>query len=103
MAKGFILVDVPETCLDCRFCSEIHEGIEACCELEDNPEDNELMRDIDMSYTQGKPDWCPIRQFPEKKEPSRFPISPNLPWEYTDYEKGWNDCLKYLEGKDGYL
>lgn len=103
MTKGFILVDVPETCLDCRFCSEVHEGIEACCELEDNPEDNELMRDIDVSYTQGKPDWCPIRKFPEKKEPSQFPISPILPWQHTDYEKGWNNCLDYLEGKYGNL
>ena len=34
MEKGFVLVDIPETCLDCRFCREIDEGIEACCELE---------------------------------------------------------------------
>ena len=94
MAKGFILVDVPEKCLDCC-CSE-SDNKNLYCKL--NKKDNE-----DYVLRGTKPDWCPIRQFPEKKEPSRFPISPNLPWEYTDYEKGWNDCLKYLEGKDGYL
>ena len=65
MEKGFVIVDIPETCLDCRFCREIDEGIEACCELELDPTDNELIREIDVSYTQEKPDWCPIRKFPE--------------------------------------
>lgn len=65
MEKGFVLVDIPETCLDCRFCREIDEGIEACCELELDPTDNELIREIDVIYTQEKPDWCPIRKFPE--------------------------------------
>lgn len=56
-----------------------------------------------MSYPQNKPDWCPIRELPECKEPTKFPFSPGMPWEYTEYEQGWNDCLKYLEGKDGDL
>lgn len=31
-----LIFDMPETCLDCRFCREINEGIEACCEVMDN-------------------------------------------------------------------
>lgn len=103
MEKGFILVDVPETCLECRFCVELHEGIQACCVLVNNQNNHDEFKEIDVSYTQGKPKWCPIRQFPEKKEPSKFPISPILPWQHTDYEKGWNHCLDYLEGKYGNL
>lgn len=103
MAKGFILVDVPENCLDCRFCVEVHEGIEAYCALVNNPDNHEEFKEIEVSYPQDKPDWCPIRKFPEKKEPSQLPISPILPWQHTDYEKGWNHCLDYLEGKYGNL
>lgn len=103
MEKGFILVDVPEACIDCRFCREISEGIEAYCELEDDLENNELVREIDVSYPQEKPNWCPIREFPERKEPLEFPFPPGSPFANVGYEKGWNDCLDYLEGKDGYL
>ena len=78
MSKGFILVDIPETCLDCRFCFEIHEGIEACCDISDSPNDPNLMREIDVSYPNEKPNWCPIRQLPKKDG---------------------IHCLDYLEGK----
>lgn len=97
MSKGYILVDVPERCMDCRFCSEVLEGIASCCELEDDLEDDESLKEIDVDYTQTKPDWCPVRELPEKKEPTQFPISPLLPWQYTDYDKGWNDCIKQME------
>lgn len=103
MTKGFILVDVPETCLDCRFCVEVHEGIEAYCALKNNSCNHDEFKEIDVSYPQNKPDWCPIRELPECKEPTKFPFSPGMPWEYTEYEQGWNDCLKYLEEKDGDL
>lgn len=33
MSKGYIEVDNPDTCLDCKFCREIKEGSEACCEI----------------------------------------------------------------------
>ena len=91
MKKGFILVDIPETCLDCRFCREIDEGIEACCELELNPTDNELIREIDVSYTQEKPDWCPIRNFPEN-DTKNYHSDEYL----SRYADGWNTCISCL-------
>lgn len=96
MTKGYILVDVPKTCLDCRFCSEVHEGIEACCELEDNPEDNELMRDIDVSYTQGKPEWCPIQTWisvTEKKPSNKDEV-------YVTLRDGSRDICWYVKEFD---
>ena len=56
MTKGFILVDVPETCLDCRFCVEVHEGIEAYCALKNNSYNHDEFKEIDVSYPQNKPD-----------------------------------------------
>lgn len=72
MEKGFILVDVPETCLDCRFCVELHEGIQACCVLVNNQNNHNEFKEIDVSYTQGKPDWCPIQTWisATKQKPS---------------------------------
>lgn len=68
MSKSILVIDTPETCLDCRFCRELHEGIEACCELSDEPNDKELCRMIEVDYCQEKPDWCPFLDLPEKKE-----------------------------------
>ena len=104
MAKGFILVDMPENCLNCIFCRETHEGIEACCELEDNPKDDRLIRDIDVNYTQDKPDWCPIRELPKRKKPMTIgTLSPMIKEQYYEFDSGYNACLDYMEGKDGNL
>ena len=51
MGKGYILVNVPDKCMDCRFCGEVLEGIVACCELEDDPKDDELIREIDVNLS----------------------------------------------------
>ena len=66
MSKSILVIDTPETCLDCRFCRELHEGIEACCELSDEPDDKGLCKMIDIDYCQEKPYWCPLRDFPKK-------------------------------------
>ena len=49
MSKAALIVDMPESCLDCRFCREIDEGYntEACCEVMDEPNDNTICRMID--------------------------------------------------------
>lgn len=67
MNKSILVIDTPETCLDCRFCRELHEGIEACCEISDEPDDKELCRMIETDYCQEKPDWCPLRDLPKRK------------------------------------
>lgn len=95
MSKGYILVNVPERCSMCRYMYRTNEDY-CFCKAEGRGFDyqvNEFMQ----SKPKGKPDWCPIRELPEKKEPTQFPISPFLPWQYTDYDKGWNDCIKQME------
>ena len=90
MAKAVLVMDMPEACCDCRFCRELHEGVEACCELEDEPNDNTKCRMID-DYCYNKPDWCPLRELPEKmkvfgKYPQPDGITPSC-------KVGWNACL----------
>lgn len=101
MAKGYVLIDkIPETCIDCRFCREISEGIEAYCELENSPEDDELIREIDVSYPQDKPNWCPIHKLPNRKQPEKFTISPLIKEQYTEFNRGWNACLDEILNKN---
>lgn len=95
MSKSILVIDTPETCLDCKFCREIQEGIEACCELSDEPNDKEICRMIDVGYCQEKPDWCPLKDMPEKRYH-------NLPdCRLKVYDSGWNDCIdEILKGDD---
>ena len=85
MSSGFILVDIPDTCLDCRFCVELHEGIEACCVLINNPKNRDEFREIDVSYPQEKPN---------KKTLYAEIGDRALGWEFN---VGWNSCIDYLE------
>ena len=93
MSKAILVLDMPGTCCDCNFCREIQEGIEACCELMDEPNDNTLCRIVDSEngYCQGKPNWCPLKELPERRKYNE---------EYFNGDvKGWNDCLKTILGE----
>ena len=91
MAKAVLIMNMPRNCSDCIFCRELHEGVEACCKLEDEPNDNTLYRMID-DYCRHKPDWCPLRELPEKKEELSVEE-----YEFGGLGKaftsGWNACL----------
>lgn len=101
MSKSILVMDTPEACLDCQFCREIQEGIEACCELSDEPNDKELCRMIDVGYCQEKPDWCPFRDLPEKKEVRNFCLGEG-DCEQKGYQKGFNSCIdEILKGANG--
>ncbi len=91
MSKGYILVDMPEKCSQCNFWfGKATVPVEYRC----------MAKQRQLENLTGKPDWCPIRGLPEKKEPTQFPISPLLPWQYTEYDKGWNDCIEKMEEID---
>ncbi len=101
MAKGYILVEeVHETCVDCRFCIELNEGIEAYCGLKNNQDNHDEFKEIDVSYPQDKPDWCPIHKLPNRKQPEKFTISPLIKEQYTEFNRGWNACLDKLSNKN---
>lgn len=101
MAKGFILVDIPKTCLDCGFCIEMHEGIEAYCALKNNSCNHDKFKEIDVSYPQEKPDWCPIWVLRERKKPIALRVSPLIKEQYSEFDRGCNACLNRLEGHNG--
>ena len=84
MAKAVLVMNMPEYCTDCP-CSFFER---------DNPILN-LICGVTQedAYNVGKPDWCPLRELPEKKE-TVYPQEcyDNSYWS-DEMRAGWNNCL----------
>ena len=72
MGKSVWVIDTPDTCENCDFLWWCHRYEEA------------VIMDT-------KPDWCPLKQLPEKLEGNDF-----IYYQWGDYEDGWNHCIDCL-------
>lgn len=86
--KGYILVDIPKDCYECDF--EVYDEI-----MEENycaaygSENGRMF----MSSCNGRPDWCPIREEPER----RFEwVGTTDPEDWLGY--GYNLCMDDILG-----
>lgn len=84
MPKAVLIMDMPERCADCPLRNSSHaKNSYVCCYL--------TLKDIsETDYYDKKPDWCPLRELPEKK--------PELKSGYENLstsirQVGWNACL----------
>ena len=88
MPKAVLVMDMPESCKKCVFC----RGLNAC-KLNKYLVGDRIctIYTVDKQIMEGgKPDWCPLRELPEKM--------PDLEHGYENVEKsitrtGWNACL----------
>lgn len=88
MSKAVLVMDMPESCKKCVFC----RGLNAC-KLKKYLVGDRIctIYTVDKQIMEGgKPDWCPLRELPEK--------IPDLEHGYENVEKsiirtGWNACL----------
>lgn len=92
MSKAVLVMDMPESCFGCNFLyCKADAGTDSCQAME-------VSRIVD-SETYERPDWCPLRELPEKmkvfgKYPQPDRIEPS-------YKAGWNACLdEILKGCD---
>ena len=92
MPKAILIMDdMPECCADCP-CSFFER---------DNPMLN-LICGVTQedAYNVGKPDWCPLRELPEREE--ELPVEK---YEFGGLGKaftsGWNACLDKIWKTDG--
>ena len=83
MSKSILVIDTPSSCEKCNFqqfaiCHAVRKSI---C---GTPTD-----------LKSKPDWCPLRELPEKKEI-------RLDHALHEYERGYNACIdELLKGEEG--
>lgn len=97
MSKSVLVMDTPETCLDCMFCFERNEGVEAHCSVVSGDEYSGFFRTIDCEdgYCQSKPNWCPLKEVPEE-EHNEYCLD-----EYCDgYDDGWNTFRSRILGEN---
>lgn len=78
MNKAILVMDMPDDCFECNFCVELaaHDRCVAAGK---------------SIFTIKKPDWCPLKELPEKMEGYN-----SIKWQWGEYEDGWNHCIDYL-------
>lgn len=83
MAKAVLIMNMPEqVCQKCTLCYETENDDEyLCCAV------GKLVPDG------AKPDWCPLRELPEKKTGNSYMNSKE-----KGIVEGWNACLDTIEG-----
>ena len=86
MSKAILVIDMPESCNECkiRFKDEYSDW---CSCL--NPEPNGVWKYVNSGT---KPEWCPLKPLPEKKTGFQHAA------EY-DYASGWNECIDEILGE----
>ena len=80
MNKSVLVIDTPEKCISCIYVGIFHYFCKINC------------RDIKDIST--KPEWCPLKPLPEKKE-YIVPID-NVESQKDIIAVGWNACLKEI-------
>ena len=96
MAKAVLVMDMPERCDKCLLLLKIpqKDGLALCLARPTNgPE--EYNPKHEKSW---RPDWCPLRELPEKKVADKqLAISPLTEGYLKDFEKGCNACLDAID------
>lgn len=88
MKKAVLLMDVPETCLDCNLCVLDTDGSISCYYTK-----IEICSNVGENNS--RPHWCPLRPLPDRKE-----ITETYKWEdrLPSFKCGWNWCLDEITG-----
>lgn len=79
MAKGFVVVDMPEDCAHCSYADSDNKNW--YCRLNKKDNDDHVLRAT-------KPSWCQIQGLPKRK--------PGTEKYQNDFEKGWNACMNEI-------
>ncbi len=89
MDKAVLVMDMPECCADCY-----------CGHFERDTKELNLVCGAtgEDANNVGKPDWCPLRELPERKKTfTTLECHSNGRWT-EGMKAGWNACLDAIEG-----
>lgn len=89
MAKAVLVMDMPESCVECNLNYMIPLGSRLRCHA------FALGKAID-SNTRKKPKWCPLRELPERE--TEMTDEDDLGKDYVrGTMDGWNACLEEID------
>lgn len=92
MSKSILVIDTPERCSMCKFMRNTDEEYHYCRVLGFDYQVDDYMR----SAPKGKPDWCPLRDLPKKKD-----MEPGKTIIRAAQHEGWNMCIDEILKGDG--
>lgn len=85
MSKGYLIIDIPESCDECGFHYNTRD------ENDDYVDKCELLNDMTIDGYTKKYLKCPLKSLPEKEETT---------YENDEYDEGyvfgWNQCLEKI-------
>lgn len=93
MSKGIIVVDIPTNCFNCLL-KKRPPGMSFPEDMICLPMCRSIYEYKPNNVNGSKPDWCPIKLIPEKKEVKNAENMTSLGW-----IEGWNACIDEIEGK----
>ena len=96
MSKAVLVMDMPESCAGCVFCKGLN-----VCKMKSYMEKEKIFSIYTVDhylFCNTKPDWCPLREMPEKMEVcGKYPQPDRI---VPSYKIGWNACLDAIMGGD---
>ena len=84
MGKSILVIDMPECCAKCPLKSQMYDNQYIC-------QGNH--RRMVIPGNKNKPDWCPLRDLPEKEDCKNY-----LDNDAEVYCNGWNSCIDKIWG-----
>lgn len=96
--KAILVIDMPNNCYDCQYCRfDARKYNFRGCVLTDTD-----VQDGTIDIRKEVHSCCPLKPMPMKRETMVHWKSiggGDIPThEISDYDKGWNDCIDFLEG-----
>lgn len=88
MAKAILVIDMPKNCGECDLfvCYRQYAGDKGDCFCGKTKQD---------TPSKGRPEWCPLKPMPEKREQHSFPKGYDEGW-----DNGFNACIDAICGKE---
>ena len=96
--KSILVMDTPENCESCAcaqiaFDSELFREGELYCLMK--------LKSVEENMYENRPDWCPLKPVPNKKEVIEIPRIPStLDFRRRGFQDGWNACIDEIIGGD---
>ena len=84
MSKAILVIDMPKICKECPICTSY--------EIVSSVEEHWCMIKNTNVDPYNKPNWCPLKPAPEEQDI----------WyddEKSDWERGYNNCVREIMGK----